>query len=303
MGSDMRRYSLRCRAFSLSLFLLVGCGSFGTASAQLINNDAGKNALLAARYAAMEAALAETLQAAREEEENATTEMQKADELLKQTLARLIDRAPGYKQRLKDWAEIEALLTGTCVLVFKHDNASVWKDQIAQIRKKLFVLPDAADVKGDVVWRRYKNQFIRLEKALLGKSELEGIEDLVDSAEGVVAGEVGGIAANLMQRIQGMSNKKTTGLIEAGYIANQVIEDAYTEDLHRIIEDVKAMHNSWVSSADKDKFYSMKLTELNRLYGLARRGNWVDYILSSESVDRKVISDDYRRLIDSGKSE
>ena len=82
----MRRYSLRCRAFSLSLFLLVGCGSFGTASAQLINNDVAKNALLTARYAAMEAALAETLQAAREEEENATTEMQKADELLKQTL-------------------------------------------------------------------------------------------------------------------------------------------------------------------------------------------------------------------------
>ena len=56
-----------------------------------------------------------------------------------------------------------------------------------------------------MVWRRYKDAFIRTEKAFLGTSRIEGIEDLLDTAAGMTEGE----AASIKSPIDMMAAART----------------------------------------------------------------------------------------------
>ena len=148
---------------------------------------------------------------------------------------------------------------------------------------------------GDVVWRRYKDAFIRAEKSFLGTSSLEGLEDLVNTAMGVTEGE----ATSVLGAVNRLGGKKDgKGLLPEKYLSNENLTQIYSDEVNRIIEDVKQMRNSWVPSADKEAFYQKKIQELNKLYAQVRGANWVDFILESETTDRMNINEEYQKLLD-----
>ena len=99
--------------------------------------------------------------------------------------------------------------------IFNNGNDSIYKNLTKMMNRRMFTLPDAATMPGDMVWRRYKDAFIRTEKAFLGTSRIEGIEDLLDTAAGMTEGE----AASIKSAIDMMgSGKNGNGILDEGML-------------------------------------------------------------------------------------
>ena len=117
-------------------------------------------------------------ESSRKESASSKDEYLQSVEILQQTLDRFFDCAPGLTTRMKEWMTIRASIEVAGKTIFKNGNDSIYKNLTKMMNRRMFTLPDAATMPGDMVWRRYKDAFIRTEKAFLGTSRIEGIEDL-----------------------------------------------------------------------------------------------------------------------------
>lgn len=261
-------------------------------SAQVINVDMSNDSKLLIRKLEMESSLKSIEESSAKENRASKEEYEQSLKVFEQTLDKFYDCAPGLTARMTEWSAIRGVIEMTGKQMFKHGNDSIYKKMLKRITDRMFTMPEAATMPGDVVWRRYKDAFIRAEKAFLGSSELSGIEDLLGTASGVVEGELTSIKGTVDRLGNGENGK---GILEEGYISNEKLTEGFRKEVARIIDDVKLMHDSWVSSADKESYYQKKLQELNRLYAQIRGANWVDFILESEKTDRMNINEEVRK--------
>ena len=244
-------------------------------SAQTTNIDMSNDTKLLMRQMEMEASMKSIEESSRKESASSKDEYLQSVEILQQTLDRFFDCAPAGKT------------------IFKNGNDSIYKNLTKMMNRRMFTLPDAATMPGDMVWRRYKDAFIRTEKAFLGTSRIEGIEDLLDTAAGMTEG------ASIKSAIDMMgSGKNGNGILDEGFLKSDKLTEGYKKEVGRIIDDVMQIHSSWVPSADKESFYQKKLNELNRLYAHVRGSDWIDFILESEQTDRMNINEEYRKILD-----
>lgn len=259
---------------------------FSPASAQTINVDMSNDSKLIAREAEIAASLKSIEESSVKENRASKDEYDQSVKMLELTLDRFYDCAPGLKARMAEWSALRGAMEVAARKMFTHGNDSICTKLLKRITDRMFTLPEAADMPGDVVWRRFKDPFIRAEKAFLGSSELDGIEDLLDTASGIVDGDVSSVAG----AVDRLGSKDAKGILSVGYLSDEKLAEGFRDEVKRIIEDVKLMHSSWVPSADKESFYQKKLQELNRLYAHLRGSNWVDFILESEKTDRMNIN-------------
>lgn len=264
-------------------------------SAQTTNIDMSNDTKLLMRQMEMEASMKSIEESSRKESASSKDEYLQSVEILQQTLDRFFDCAPGLTTRMKEWMTIRASIEVAGKTIFKNGNDSIYKNLTKMMNRRMFTLPDAVTMPGDMVWRRYKDAFIRTEKAFLGTSRIEGIEDLLDTAAGMTEGE----AASIKSPIDMMgSGKNGNGILDEGFLKSDKLTEGYKKEVGRIIDDVMQIHSSWVPSADKESFYQKKLNELNRLYAHVRGSDWIDFILESEQTDRMNINEEYRKILD-----
>ena len=264
-------------------------------SAQTTNIDMSNDTKLLMRQMEMEASMKSIEESSRKESASSKDEYLQSVEILQQTLDRFFDCAPGLTTRMQEWMTIRASIEVAGKTIFKNGNDSIYKNLTKMMNRRMFTLPDAATMPGDMVWRRYKDAFIRTEKAFLGTSRIEGIEDLLDTAAGMTEGE----AASIKSAIDMMgSGKNGNGILDEGFLKSDKLTEGYKKEVGRIIDDVMQIHSSWVPSADKESFYQKKLNELNRLYAHVRGSDWIDFILESEQTDRMNINEEYRKILD-----
>ncbi len=291
----MRNFFLH-RALSGSVLAVTLAGT--QVSAQSINVDMSNNTDLIIRAAEMEASLKIIEESSAKENRESKTEYEQSVKVFEQTLYKFYDCAPGMSSRMTEWAAIRGGIEVAGKTMFKDGNDSIYKNLCKKINKRMFTLPDAADMPGDVIWRRYKDAFIRAEKAFLGTSQLAGIEDIVNTVAGATEGEIASIMGSV-DKLGG--GKDVKGILSEGVLSDEKLDKAFREEVLRIIEDVKVMHSSWIPSADKETYYQKKLQELNKLYAHVRGADWVDFILESEKTDRMNINEEYRKILDGGK--
>lgn len=263
------------------------------AAAQTTNIDAANNTLLLARSLEMEASLKSIDKSAGKEMQDSFNEKIQSDKLLEQTLQRFYDCAPCLDRRMIDWTALRTAIAGAWTVIARNGNDSIYKKITKKVYDRMFTLPEAADMPGDVVWRKYKDVFIRAEKAFLGTSRMDGIRDIFDVAAGVTNGELSAIKGTVSQ-IAGSGSSE--GILQEGYLASETLSKGFRDEVDGIIEDVRQMSNSWVPSADKDLYYQEKLKELNRLFADVKGMNWVDYILETEKTDRMNINEEVKKI-------
>ena len=264
-------------------------------SAQTTNIDMSNDTKLLMRQMEMEASMKSIEESSRKESASSKDESLQSVEILQQKLDRFFDCAPGLTTRMKEWMTIRASIEVAGKTIFKNGNDSIYKNLTKMMNRRMFTLPDAATMPGDMVWRRYKDAFIRTEKAFLGTSRIEGIEDLLDTAAGMTEGE----AASIKSAIDMMgSGKNGNGILDEGFLKSDKLTEGYKKEVGRIIDDVMQIHSSWVPSADKESFYQKKLNELNRLYAHVRGSDWIDSSMYPEQTDRMNINEEYRKILD-----
>ena len=143
-------------------------------SAQTTNIDMSNDTKLLMRQMEMEASMKSIEESSRKESASSKDEYLQSVEILQQTLDRFFDCAPGLTTRMKEWMTIRASIEVAGKTIFKNGNDSIYKNLTKMMNRRMFTLPDAATMPGDMVWRRYKDAFIRTEKAFLGTSRIEG---------------------------------------------------------------------------------------------------------------------------------
>lgn len=264
-------------------------------SAQTTNIDMSNDAKLLVRQLEMEASMKSMEEFSKKESTAAKEECDQSARILQQTLDRFYDCAPGLATRMAEWVAIRATIEVGGQAIFKNGNDSIYKNITKQMTQRMFTLPNAASMPGDVVWRRFKDAFIRAEKAFLGSSRISGVEDLLNTAMGATEGEATAVKG-AVDRLGG--GKDGNGILGEGFFKNDKLAKGYRDEVERVIDDVLQMHSSWVPSADKESYYQKKLQELNKLYARVRGSDWVDFILESEQTDRMNINNEYQKILD-----
>ena len=277
-------------------------------SAQTTNIDMSNDTKLLMRQMEMEASMKSIEESSRKESASSKDEYLQSVEILQQTLDRFFDCAPGLTTRMKEWMTIRASIEVAGKTIFKNGNDSIYKNLTKMMNRRMFTLPDAATMPGDMVWRRYKDAFIRTEKAFLGTSRItrgprsekaQAMKQLLEEVAGlpVVLWDERRTTIDAHQILMG-SGKNGNGILDEGFLKSDKLTEGYKKEVGRIIDDVMQIHSSWVPSADKESFYQKKLNELNRLYAHVRGSDWIDFILESEQTDRMNINEEYRKILD-----